>query len=100
MMAAIHVGPEIHPLPIRRPRRRHAVPVWPHLPAGRAAIQGYHAAGLEDRIHFHYQSPLMIWRGVGEMRHGTFMGRKIDLSIFRTVVSCRDNSHVNAPTVL
>src|SRR6185369_3114235 len=96
MMAAVHLGSEIHPLSVRRPRRRHAVPVWTYLPPGGAAIHWNHAAGMPDRVHFHYKSPFAVGRCVGEMRHRTFMLREINLAIIRAIVSRGHNSHVRA----
>src|SRR5216683_7907924 len=95
-MRALHLNSEIHPLSIRRPSRRCALPLRTYLTAGRAAIEWNQAARLPGWIHFDNQSPLAIGRGVRIVRHRAFVLRKINLAVLRAVFRSRDNSHVSA----
>src|SRR2546427_12449691 len=96
MMIAVDLDTEIHPCSVRRPGCRGAFPFWAYLPAGGAAIQWNHAAGLPDGIHFQDENPLTIGRGIGKVHHVTFVLRKVNRALLRAVLHCRDNSHMSA----
>src|SRR5262245_9785849 len=97
MSAATHPHVEVHPLSIRRPSGMSARTLRSHLLTGRTCIHRHQAATLPglNAIHLDNQKRALVRRGIGVMRHASFVGWKIDLALLRTGFPGRDNSHMN-----